>query len=224
MSNVATSVVALMAISGVALADGGDYGLVGSGGQVLVGIGDHDTGIIDDIGERVFAADMFDNGTFWEADEPGIFIEEGSLPDGTQVGFTIEAAVLFWDGTGAVNFSTSPDLMTLEFGPNTVTTSAVDGDIAGFNINFDASTVGGFDEHYDYLLDNSASQGIYVLQNRFSLSGFSDSVSVWTVFNAGLDETTHDTAIDWVESNLVPAPSAAALLAMGGLVAARRRR
>lgn len=210
--------------AGVALADGGDYGLLVQGGQVQTGIGDHGAGVITDVGERVFAADLELLGAFWEAEEPGIFIEEGSLPDNTQVGFVIEAALLYWDGTGPVNFSSTTDAMTLEFGPSSVTTPAVDGDVSGFDINFDADQVGGFDEHYDFLMDNTAATGIYLLQKRFTLSGFADSDSTWTVFNAGLDEATHDTAIDWVETNLVPAPGAVGLLAMGGLAATRRRR
>ncbi len=219
-----TGAAAIALTAGMAIADGGDYGLLVQGGQVVTGIGDHTGQVITDIGERVFAADLADNGTFWEAEEPGIFIEEASLPDNTQVGFVIEAALLYWDGTGPVNFSLSSDAMTLEFGPNSVTTPAVDSDVLGFDINFDADAVGGFDEHYDFLLDNSAPTGIYLLQKRFTLSGFADSESTWTVFNAGLDEATHDAAIDWVEANLVPAPGAMGLLAIGGLAATRRRR
>ncbi|MEQ8769274.1 MAG: hypothetical protein RIB60_02070 [Phycisphaerales bacterium] len=219
-----TGIAAVAVTAGAAIAGGGDYGLLVQGGQVVTGIGDHTDQVITEIGERVFAADLADNGTFWAAEEPGIFIQEGSLPDNTQVGFVIEAALLSWDGVGPVNFSLSPDAMTLEFGPNSVTTPAVDGDVTGFTINYDADTVGGFDEHYDFLLDNTAATGIYVIQKRFTLSGFADSESTWTVFNAGLDEATHDAAIEWVEANLVPAPGAMGLLALGGLAATRRRR
>ncbi len=215
---------AIALAAGTATAHEGDYGLLVQGGQVITGIGDHAAGDIDDIGERVFAAELGDNGTFWEAEEPGIFIVENSLPDNTTVSFTIEAALRYWDGTGPVNLSVAANPMTLEFGPNSVTTPAVDGDVSGFGINYDADQVGGFDEHFDFLIDNSAPTGIYVLQMRFSLSGFADSESTWTVFNAGLDEEFHEEAIEWVEANLVPAPGAMGLLALGGLAATRRRR
>lgn len=219
-----TAAAALVAASGAALADGGDYGLLVQGGQVVTGIGDHDSGTISDIGERVFGADLGLNASFWESEEPGIFIGEGSLPDNTLVGFVIEAALRYWDGTGPVNLSIAPDAMTLEFGPESRTTPALDSEVGGFSILYDADAPGGFDEHFDFLIDATAPEGIYVLQMRFTLSGFADSVSTWTVFNAGLDEELHDEAIEWVEANLVPAPGGIGLLAAGGLLLARRRR
>lgn len=219
-----TGIGALALAAGMAAAHEGDYGLLVQGGQVVTGIGDHDTGTIGDIGERAFAAEIDINGAFWEAEEPGVFIPEASLPDNTQVSFTIEAALRYWDGTGPVNLSVAPDAMTLEFGPESRTTPAVDGDVSGFSITYDADAIGGFDEHFDFLMDSGAPAGIYVLQMRFGLSGFADSESTWTVFNAGLDEAAHEEAIEWVEANLVPAPGALALLGFGSLGLARRRR
>lgn len=206
------------------MADGGDYGLAIIDGATAVGIGDHDDQSISAFGERVFAADMFVSGPNWFADEPGIFIEQGSLPDNTQVSFTLISPLMYWDGSGAVNFVQATDAMTLGFGPASVSTGFDANPIAGFAINYDADAVGGFDEHLDYLLDGTAAAGIYLLANTFSLSGASDSDLIYTVFNAGLDEGAHDIAIDYVETVLVPAPGAAGLLALAGLGAASRRR
>lgn len=215
----------LAASVGSALADGGDYGLLIVEGVVTTGVGDHDDQSISNIGERVFAADMSLVGSNWVGDEPGIFIEAGSMPDGVGVGFVIEAALRRWDGTGAVDFSSVPSqAMTLEFGPFSATTAATDGDVPGFSIAYDATSPTGFDEHWDFLLDASAGEGVYLMQLRFTVDGFQDSLSTWTVLNAGLDEVRHDAAIDYVERFVVPAPGAAALLAAGGLLAARRRR
>lgn len=208
----------------MAIADGGDYGLAIIDGAVAVGIGDHDAGTISDFGERVFAADMFVSGPNWFADEPGIFIEEGSLADNTQVSFTITQSLMFWDGTGAVSFSQASDAMTLGFGPASASTAFDNNPVAGFSLNYDADFAGGFDEHFDYLLDGSAAAGIYLLANTFSLSGAADSEVIYTVFNAGFEEDVHDAAIDYVENNIVPAPGALALLGLGGLGACRRRR
>lgn len=210
--------------AGLTMADGGDYGLAIIDGMTAVGIGDHDTQSISDFGERVFAADMFVSGPNWFADEPGIFIEEGSLPDNTQVGFTLTSPLLYWDGTGDVNFAQAADAMTLAFGPASVSTGSDDTPVPGFNLTFDADQAGGFDEHFDYLLDGGAPAGIYLLANTFSLTGAADSEVIYTVFNAGLDEGTHDIAIDYVENVIVPAPTGAALLTLGGLGAAIRRR
>lgn len=212
------------AASGLSLAHEGDYGLLLDGGVVLTGIGDHDAQVINDIGERVFAAEMSLVGSNWFADEPGIFIAANSMPDGVGVGFVLEAALRRWDGTGGVDFSSIPSqAMTLEFGPLSVATAAADGDVAGFSIAYDASSPTGFDEHFDFLLDAATGEGIYLLQMRFTVDGFTDSLSTWTVFNAGLDEELHETAIEYVESTYVPAPGALAMLA-AGLVGVRRRR
>ncbi len=220
-----TAIIASSACASLALADGGDYGLAIIDGVTSVGIGDHDAGIISDFGERVFGADMFISGPNWFADEPGIFIAQGSLPDNTQVGFTLTQSLMYWDGTGEVNFSVAAQAMSLGFGPVSVSTALDGSPVAGFSLNYDADQIGGFDEHFDYTLDGSAAAGIYLLANTFSLTGAADSEVIYTVFNAGLDEGTHDIAIDYVENVIVPAPGGAALLALGGLgVATRRRR
>jgi hypothetical protein len=223
MTGISAGVLSVSA--GSVLAGGGDYGLLIVDGVVTTGVGDHDDQSISNIGERVFAADMSLFGSNWVGDEPGIFIEAGSMPNGVGVGFVIESALRRWDGTGAVDFSSVPtQAMTLEFGPFSATTAATDGDVPGFSIAYDATNPSGFDEHWDFLLDASAGEGIYLLQLRFTVDGFQDSLSTWTVLNAGLDEAQHDAAIEYVENVIVPAPGAVALLGLGGVMAARRRR
>lgn len=201
-----------------------DYGLAIIDGVTSVGLGDHDTGTITGFGERVFAAEMSLVGSNWFAGEPGIFIEEGSLADNTQVGFTLTSALLYWDGTGAVNFTQASNAMTLSFGPASVSTAFNNNPVAGFSLNYDADQAGGFDEHFDYTMDASAGAGIYVLANTFSLTGASDSDVIFTVFNAGLDEAFHEEAIEYVEAVLVPAPGATGLLGLAGFGAMSRRR
>lgn len=220
------AVMACGAAASLALAHGedADYGLAIIDGVTSVGIGDHDAGAITDFGERVFAAEMAISGPNWFADEPGIFITEGSLLDNTQVSFTLIQSLLYWDGSGEVTFSVPAQTMTLGFGPVSVSTAFNDDPIAGFSINYDADQAGGFDEHFDYTIDASANAGIYVLANTFSLTGAADSEVIYTVFNAGLDEGTHDIAIEYVETVLVPSPGTMGLLALAGVGAMTRRR
>ena len=221
------AIIACGAAASLALGHGedADYGLAIMDGSVAVGLGDHDTGTITEFGERVFAAEMAISGSNWFADEPGIFIAEGSLLDNTQVSFTLTSALLYWDGTGAVDFSQSANAMTLSFGPASVSTAFDNNPVAGFSINYDADQPGGFDEHFDYTIDASAGAGIYVLANTFSLTGAVDSEVIFTVFNAGLEEDLHEEAIEYVEHVLVPAPGATGVLAIAGLgVMSRRRR
>ncbi|MCR9076761.1 MAG: hypothetical protein NXI07_12060 [bacterium] len=221
------AIIACGAAASLALGHGedADYGLAIIDGITSVGLGDHDTGTITEFGERVFGADMSVSGPNWFADEPGIFIAENSLPDNTQVSFTLTSALLFWDGAGAVDFVQSANAMNLTFGPASVSTAFDNNPVAGFSINYDADQAGGFDEHFDYTIDASAPAGIYVLANSFSLSGAADSDVIFTVFNAGLGEDLHEEAIEYVEHVLVPAPGATGVLAIAGLgVMSRRRR
>jgi hypothetical protein len=213
------------AVGGAALGDGGDYGLLIQDGRVVTGVGDHDDQVITDIGELVFAADMLLVGANWAADEPGIFVEAGTLPDNVGIGFVLESPVMRWDGTGAVDFSSmSAAPITLEFGPNSVSSSMFGGDVAGFSILYDADSPTGFDEHWDVLLDSSAGEGIYLMQLRFTIDGFADSLSTWTVFNAGLDEAAHDAAIEYVENVIVPTPGVLMAGGLGLVLVSRRRR
>lgn len=222
-----TAIIVCGAAASLTLAQGedADYGLAIIDGVTSVGIGDHDAGAITDFGERVFAAEMSISGANWFADEPGIFIAEGSLLDNTQVSFILTSALMYWDGTGSVGFSEASHAMTLGFGPVSVTTALNDDPVAGFSLNYDADQIGGFDEHFNYTIDSSADAGIYLLANTFSLTGASDSHVIYTVFNAGLDDAFHDEAIEYVESVLVPAPGAMGVLAMasvGAMVRLRR--
>ena len=207
----------------VASAHEGDYGLAIMDGSVVVGLGDHDTGTISDFGERVFASDMSIQGSSWYADEPGIFIPEASLPDNTQVSFTLTDSLYYWDGSGAIDFTLASHAMSLGFGPASVSTSLDGSAVAGFSITYDADLAGGFDEHFDFAIDSAAASGIYLLANTFSLSGAEDSVVIYTVFNAGLDEDAHEAALEYVESVYVPAPGAS-MLAIAGLAGLTRRR
>ncbi len=216
----------MTSVSAVASAHGedADYGLAIIDNQVAVGIGNHDTQMVTDFGERVFASEMTLTPGSWFADEPGIFIEAGSLPDNTQVSFTLTDALLYWDGTGPISFSNASNPLNIGFGPVSVSTSSDGSPVPGFSINYDADATDGFDEHFEFTINGAAAPGIYLLANTFSLSGAQHSVVIYTVFNAGLDEEIHDAAIDYVESTLVPAPGALSLLPIGALPLIRRRR
>lgn len=225
MKTSTTSVLVLAAASTLAIADGGDYGLWVANGKVQTAIGDHAEGDLENLGERVFAADLEAVLGGWEAEEPGIFIPEALLPDNTAVGFRILSNLRYWDGNGAVSIGDAVDTMTLQFGPESRTTPNAVSIVDGFTINYDADAVGGFDEHFDFLLGDGAPTGVYFLEMSFTLSGFADSRSTWTVFNAGLSEEIHDQAVDYAANVLVPAPGSAAIGVLTlGMLSARRRR
>ncbi len=215
--------VCLMGVAGATAfghGENADYGLVVQNGRMVVGLGNHDTGEVTDLGERVFAAEMSFNGSVVAADEPGIFIRAGEFAPGTGIGFDLLAALRVWNVSEQHFNDVAPEPMTLEFGPNSVSTPMIDGVVSGFNILYDGSV---FDEHYEHLLPGSVAAGIYLLQLRFTATdpGVAASESIWTVFNYGMDEAEHEAAIEWAELN-VPAPATGMLA--GVLVLAMRRR
>lgn len=168
-------------------------------------------------GERVFAAEFAQVGSFVTVDEPGIFGEPGVFPVAS-LRFDVSGPVLAWDG----NMFSSPgsSTMNIEYGPLSVTTGV--GPTGGFGFGVGPS---GFDEHYEFFLNSPAPTGIYLLELTFELenTSFGTTDSAFIVFNWGLSEPEHDAAIEWVENNLVPAPGSVALLAAVPLCLRRRR-
>lgn len=162
-------------------------------------------------------------------DEPGF--EGHGLPALTQVGFDILDALRIWNGSdfGAI----SPSTLTLELAPGvpgspSATTPALPGFVPGF-IFGTADEEGEFHQHIGMTLNAPGDEGVYLVQLRaFSPTdtsgGLVPSESFWLVLNNGMDENTHDAAIDYVRSVIVPAPGA--LLVSAGMVLAgiRRRR
>lgn len=223
MKNCIAGLAAIGALAAGAMGhDEGDYGLVVIDGKIVTGIGDHDSGTISHIGERVFAAEMSKAFGSIYADEPGIFVQAGTFAPGTGIGFNILAALRVWDTVNQDFFTVSAVPMTIEFGPASVTTPASDSLVSGFNIMYGG---GEFDEHWDFLLPSDVDLGIYLLEIQFAVTdpGIAASDAIWTVFNYGLDEDEHELAIEWVEKNLVPAPGSALALLGLGLMGRRRR-
>jgi hypothetical protein len=86
----------------------------------------------------------------------------------------------------------------------------------------------GLDLHPEFTLSGPGAtdpaNGIYLAAFRVSAAGFGQSDTFWIVFNLGMPEADHEAAVEWVESNLVPAPGALAMLALGTVMARSRTR
>jgi PEP-CTERM motif len=217
ISTVSSFIVSPAAFAG----ESGDYGVNVENNTLTTWLADDTTGLIAP--ERVFATDLVDLGGVITIDEPGFFAEPGLPIAGAKLGFRITSALGLWDVGGQTFGGISPITMTLD-NPllGSVTTPATNSTVQGPPW---VVPVDGFDFHFDFIL-NGSTPGIYLLEMTLftDATGIADSQKFWTVFNYDLSETEHDAAIDWVEQNLVPAPSSLALLAFGGLVAWRRRR
>jgi len=200
-------------------------------GRIFTGSYSHDTESVVEATERVFAFEWGEGGEGPNiADEPGFFAEAGTLA-GLEWGVNFTDAVRVWNGT---DFNTvSPDTVTFEFlGVEQDTPASAGGFTPGFGIPVGG---GGFDDHFEIVLnaptDGSVS-GVYLI----SMEAFAQSPSArgsvlpgasdefWFVGNFGADEAAHEAAIEYVEDVLVPAPGAAGLFALAGVVGVRRRR
>lgn len=182
-------------------------------GALFTGGWDHETGEILFPELRVFEAEFGIDPTFpFSTDEPGI----GSNLVGTTLTMNLLAGLGAWNGNGFS--STSAYLLASYGGQDAFSTS-------GGAFSFLVSE--GLDLHPEYTLLASGNadpaNGIYLAAFTFSSVGLTDSDTLYVVFNLGMSEEDHEAATMWVESNLVPAPSAVALLGMTALVRRRRR-
>lgn len=225
-----TIVTVVAASAGLAFAHGeGDVGFIVSGGQLVSVVADDVSEDWDPTPERVFAGEMSFDGLNWVGDEPGFFMnDDDSRPNadsnvgvGSTLGYTTLGALLEWDGSGFV--STTARLAQIS-GLNTILTPTDGSTVAGYEYGYNG---GAFDEHPDYGIVGGGA-GVYLWLVEFYLEGPSGNLidtadSVAIVFNAGVDDGIHDEALEAAEG-IVPTPGAAGVLALGGLLATRRRR
>lgn len=230
------SAAAILALATVtpAIAHEGDIAITNIGGKVITGIGDH--GLYPneyEFPERVFAAELEEQGGFVFADEPGWIgpfdnVGEGFAP-GSSLGFNIRQALRAWTGDGFLAGPAAERMRLYDSGAGTsqALTPLTDVLVPGFAVVNHASVhaLGGFDEHPFYELTTN-SPGIYLLELEIWSSDpdVATSDPIWIVFNHGLGEPEHERAIEWTVGNLVPAPSTLAVLAGAGLLTGRRRR
>jgi len=174
---------------------------------------------------RVFEAVFGETGIPYFTDDPGFEGDAGVFAPGTTIGFNIMAPLAMWNGDGFDDLNPADqETLTVSFGPESRTTGT--GFIGGFDFVQDASP--GFDTHLDFLLNGAGgfdpADGIYLLAMQLTSNNYDASETLWIVFDNNMGDEKLDTAVAWVETNLLPAPGALALLALGGLARARRRR
>lgn len=205
------------AIGATARADEGeahkDIWVFASGGALRTGSWDHDTGKVTSLAERVFKAEFGEDPLFpFSIDDPGI----GSSLVGVTLTMNLLEGLGAWNGNG---FDASDSYLFASYGGQDAFSTS------GGSFSFLVTE--GLDLHADFTLFGAGgvdpTNGIYLAAFTFASAGLATSETFWIVFNLGLDEAAHEAAEEWVEANLVPAPGALALLALGAGLRRRRR-
>jgi len=205
------------AIGATARADEGeahkDIWVYASNGALRTGSWDHDTGKVTGLAERVFKAEFGEDPKFpFSIDEPGI----GSDLVGSTLTMNLLQGLGAWNGNG---FGGANAYLLASYGGQDAFSTT------GGSFSFLVTQ--GLDLHAEFTVfglgDANPANGIYLAAFTFASAGLATSETFWIVFNLGLDEKDHDAAAAWVEANLVPAPGALALLALGGALLRRRR-
>ena len=208
---------AFLACTSVAMADEGeahkDIWVYSSDGALRTGSWDHDTGEVTSLSERVFGAEFGEDPQFpFSIDEPGI----GSNLIGSTITMNLLQGLGAWNGNG---FDSANAYLLASYGGQDAFSTT------GGSFSFLVSE--GLDLHADFTLfglgDADPADGIYLAAFTFASANLATSETFWIVFNLGLDEAAHEAAEEWVAANLVPAPGALALLALGGALRRRRR-
>jgi hypothetical protein len=212
-----------------------------NGGKIQTG--GHDDGTNEDvISNRVFGYDFgedlmdpyfigdpgFNNGAF----AAGVYPNDGLLPANKTLTFDVITNLLYWDGTGAVDFTPAPLLVSLGLirGSNegivsgtgfidpTFPTIGSTGSLGRVHVHLGSSL------YYDGSIDPSdlagnAPDGIYMIGMQLKLAddSLAPSDPLYIVYNNGLSESIHDEAIGFVETSVVPEPSMWMLIAGSGL-------
>lgn len=183
-------------------------------GALSTGGWDHTTGEVLFPELRVFEAEFGIDPAFpFSTDEPGI----GSNLVGTTLTMNLLAGLGAWNGSG---FDTTSSYLLSSYGGQDAFSTT------GGSFSFLVSE--GLDLHPEYTLlgagNSDPANGIYLASFTFSTAGLADSDVFYVVFNLGMSEADHEAAVSWVESNLVPTPSAIAVFAMVGFGGFTRRR
>lgn len=221
------AITSVLAVSpSISLAHDGDIGIRNLGGRIdtVLVSGEPPSQVFGADTERVFAVELA-----WNALESAVLAEEPGYAsnDSTVLGRSLRPDILKslrrWNGTEFITTSTTMKTGKLPGFPF-ITTPATD------TVTPTNPFIVTDDFHFDWVLNGATETtglGIFLVEMNLvdtsPTNPLLPSESFWIVFNYGEDELDHEAAIEYVETNLVPAPSAAAVLACSALLSRRRR-
>lgn len=159
---------------------------------------------------RVFPATFGDTGVARFTSNPGFDAAIGTFTPGTRVGFNALSGLRRFTGTSVESVTTE----RLEVKFLTLVTLIGTDAASGFDLAVQSN--GGYHRHLNFTLKpesgDLAASGIYVAEfELYATDGVTlPSAPFFVVFNDGRSVAEHDTAVAWVESNLVETPSVCA--------------
>jgi len=159
---------------------------------------------------RVFPATFGDTGVARFTSNPGFDAAIGTFAAGTRVGFNALSGLRRFAGTSVEPVTVE----RLEVKFLTLVTLIGTDAASGFNLAVQSN--GGYHRHLNFTLKPEGgdlpASGIYVAEfELYATDGVTlPSAPFFIVFNDGRSVSEHDTAIAWVESNLVETPSSCA--------------
>jgi hypothetical protein len=185
-------------------------------GKIVVGAVDPDTDEVvypSQIKSAIFGTEGFPNFT----NNPGFNSELGALVPGMTIGFSILSAPRVWDETNE-NFETiaSEQLIVRAAAQNIVAPSTdivVPGIVFG-QASLDAAA--SFHHHMQFLLEGGlppAIDGVWLLELELWSENASIEASdpIYVVFGQGTGVPNIETAVTWIEDNLIASPCLADL-------------
>jgi hypothetical protein len=143
---------------------------------------------------------------------PGFNAAAGSgLPASSQLGFSVDRHLAYWNGSGPVSFTIPPggESLRLNFGGSNTTITGSSGPQPGFPVG-NVSTSGGIHRHLNAFLQDSGggsgnpADGIYFTNLRLFSSdpSITTSDSIYLVYNNGLGQSQFEAALDYLSSPL----------------------
>lgn len=184
------------------------------------------------LGQRVFVYDFQqDPGDPFFTSDPGFNAASGSgLPAGSQVKFNVPSAADFglpanlsyWDGSASPSFGSVPagESLLWNLGSNNLGVGDSLGFQAGFLLQVVSST-GAMHKHLGAFLNgsggNDPANGIYLIPIELTDSdpSITKSKPFFILYNNGLSEAQADAAANYVQTHVIPEPSAFMLAAYG---------
>ncbi|HEV7300827.1 MAG TPA: PEP-CTERM sorting domain-containing protein [Tepidisphaeraceae bacterium] len=183
-------------------------------------------------GARVFEGEL--STVTASTSSPGFDSEDGTFAPNTPVTLTLLSGLDAWDSATSTfvspgSLGSVAEGLQIYNGNVSVLPDAINTAGGGNTLTVNTNGAGSWHEHFTFSLEAPGSAtpdiGVYRIELGLSTtqSGVDDSLPFWIVLNYGDSEFNHEAAVDATIA-AVPEPATAGLLALGGLMALRRRR